>query len=63
MAGEVALNIFGSRTIYPLTPSLSPRVEGVIRIRAKIEGTTKDQRHKEKGPRPRFQQGAGADRE
>jgi hypothetical protein len=63
VAGEVASNIFGSKTIYPLTsvasridPSLSPRGEGIIWMKGTKEKTTKGQSHKVIRARPKFQQ-------
>ena len=59
---------------YPITPTLTsvasrtdppslPRGEGVMKTKAVKERTTKDQEHKPISAKPRFQQGAGADRE
>jgi hypothetical protein len=69
MAGEVALSIFGSETMTP-SPCLLPlptgrqaRGEGFMKIKGTKERITKDQTHKAISAKPKFQPGAGADRE
>jgi hypothetical protein len=55
------LTIFGSETIYPLTPALSPQGEGFTKIKDTKERTTKEKPHKAIIAKPKFQQGNEGD--